>query len=61
MLLGTQFKHFILEVARQASPTATDMQVSSPPHDILLEEIDLSYPSDVAGSSQAGPSQPSQY
>ena len=61
MLLGTQFQLFIPEVAEEASPTTGDVHVSSPPHDVHLEETDLSYPGDVVGISQAGPSQPSKY
>ena len=61
MLLGTQFQHFILEVAAESSPATANVHVSSPPYDVHLKEMDLSYPSDVAGTSQAGPSQPSKY
>lgn len=61
MLLGTQFHYFIPEVAQHASLATTNMQVASPPHDFHLEEMDLSCLGDVGGSSQAGPSQPSQY
>ena len=61
MLVNTQFQHFIPEVAAESSPATTDAHVSSPAYDYHLEEIDLSYPVDVAGTSQAGPSQPSQY
>ncbi|XP_057543503.1 uncharacterized protein LOC130821735 [Amaranthus tricolor] len=61
MLVGTQFQHFIPEVAAESSPATTHMHVSSPAYDYHLEEMDLSFPVDVAGTSQAGPSQPSQY
>ena len=61
MLVGTQFQHFISEVAAESSPTTVDAHVSSPAYNYHLEEMDLSYPVDVAGTSQAGPSQPSQY
>ena len=61
MLLGTQFQHFIPEVAEEASPASGDVHVSYPPHDVHLEEMDMSYPVDGVGTSQAGPSQPSQY
>ena len=57
MLLGTQFQHFIPEVAAKSSPATADLHVSSPTHDVHLEEMDLLYPDDVAGTSQAGPSQ----
>ena len=56
MLLGTQFKHFIPEVAEEISPAFGDVQVSSPPQDVQLEEVDLSYPEHGSGTSQAGPS-----
>ena len=59
MLIDTQFQHFILEVAAEASPASADAHFSSPAYDYHLEEMDLSYPVDVAGTSQAGPSQPS--
>ena len=58
MLLGTQFQHFIPEVAAESSPATAYVHVSSPPYDVHLEEIDLSYPGDVARTSQAGLSQP---
>ena len=61
MLVGTQFQHFIPEVAAESSPATADARVSSPAYDFHLEEIDLSYPVGVARTSQAGPSQPSQY
>ncbi|XP_057541456.1 uncharacterized protein LOC130820198 [Amaranthus tricolor] len=61
MLVGSQFQHFIPEVAAESLPTTAHTHVSSPSYDYHLEEIDLSYPLDVAGTSQAGPSQPSQY
>ena len=61
MLVGSQFQHFIPEVAAESSTTTAHTHVSSPAYDYHLEEIDQSYPVDVAGTSQAGPSQPSQY
>ena len=61
MLLGTQFQYFILEVAAESSPATADVHVSSPPYDVHLEEMDLSYPGGVARTLQAGPSQPSKY
>ena len=61
MLLEMQFEHFITEVAAESSLATADVHVSSPPYDVHLEEMDLSYPGDVAGNSQDGPSQPSQY
>ena len=57
MLLGTQFQHFIPEVAEEASPAADEVQVLSPPQDIHLEEVDLSYPEHGSGTLQARPSQ----
>ena len=57
MLLGTQFQHFILEMAEEASPATGKVQVSSPPHDVHLEEVDLSYPEHGMRTLQAGPSQ----
>ena len=43
ILLGTQFQHFIPEVA--APETFGDVQRESPPHaDVHLEEVDLTYP-----------------
>ena len=44
MLLDTQFQHFIPEVAEKASPAAGEVQLSSPPQDVHLEQVDLSYP-----------------
>ena len=61
MLAGTQFQHFIPEVAPQSSPTTGHTHASSPSYDYHLEEMDHSYPVEVAGTSQAGPSQPTQY
>ena len=61
MLLGMQFQYFIPKVTAKSLPAIADVHVSSPPHDVHLEEMDLSYPGDVAGNSQDGPSQPSQY
>ncbi|XP_057537164.1 serine/threonine-protein phosphatase 7 long form homolog [Amaranthus tricolor] len=62
MLVGSQFQHFIPEVAAQHSPTISHTHMAcSPSYDYHLEEIDHSYPVDAAGTSQAGPSQPSQY
>ena len=61
MLVGTQFQHFIPEVAVESSLATADAHVSSPAYDYYLEEMDLSYPVDVVGTLQAGPSQPSQY
>ena len=57
MLVGTQFQHFILEVDAESSTATTHTHVSSSAY----EEMDLSYPVDVAWTSQAGPLQPSQY
>ncbi|XP_057519959.1 uncharacterized protein LOC130800448 [Amaranthus tricolor] len=57
MLVGTQFQHFIPEVAAESSLATTHMHVSSPAYDYHLEEMDLSYPVDVTGTSQAAPSQ----
>ena len=62
MLFGSQFQHFIPEVAAQHSPTTSHTHMAcSPSYDYHLEEMDHSYPVDAAGTSQAGPSQPSQY
>ena len=61
MLVGTQFQHFIPEVAARSSPTTAHTHVSSPAYDYHLKEMDFSYPVDVAGTSQARPLQPSQY
>ncbi|XP_057529988.1 uncharacterized protein LOC130808544 [Amaranthus tricolor] len=61
MLVGSQFQHFTLEVAVESSPTTTHTHVSSSAYDYHLEEMDHSYPVDVAGTSQAGPLQLSQY
>ena len=58
MLVGTQFQNFIPEVAAESSSAIADAHVSSPAYDYHLEEIDLSYPVDVAETSQVGPSQP---
>ncbi len=53
MLLGTQFQHFIPEVAAGSS---------SPAREDHLEEMDLPYLADDAGPSQpTQPSQSSQY
>ncbi|CAO2836184.1 unnamed protein product [Amaranthus hypochondriacus] len=49
VLFGTQFQHFIPEVAAGSS---------SPAREVHLEEMDLSYTADDAGPSQ--PTQPSQ-
>ena len=57
MLLGTQFQHFIPEVAEEVSPAGGKVQFSSPPHEAHLEEVDLSYPEHGSGTSQAGPLQ----
>ena len=57
MLVGTQFQHFIPEVAAESSPATADTHVSSPAYDYHLEEMDLSYPVDVAGTLQDGPPQ----
>ena len=57
MLVGSQFQHFIPEVAAESSPTTAHSHVSSPAYDYHLEEMDHSYPVDAAGTSQAGPSQ----
>ena len=54
MLVSTQFQHFIPEVAAESSPATTHMHVSSPAYDYHLDDIDLSYPVDVAETSQAG-------
>ena len=51
ILLRTQFQHFIPEVAEPAQPS-TDVQRSSPPPGVHLEEIDVTYPHDGAESSQ---------
>ncbi|XP_057540656.1 serine/threonine-protein phosphatase 7 long form homolog [Amaranthus tricolor] len=59
MLVGTQFQHFIPEVAAESSPAIAHTHVSSLAYDYHLEEMDLSYPVDIAGTSQAEPSQPS--
>ena len=61
MLVGSQFQHFIPEVAAESSPTTADTHVSSPAYDYHLEEMEHSYPVDDAGTSQVGPSQLSQY
>ena len=61
MLLGTQLQYFLPEVAAESSPATIDVHVSSPPYNVHLEEIDLSYPGDVAGILQAGLSKPSKY
>ena len=61
MLVGTQFHHFISKVVAESSLATADAHVSFPAYDFHLEETDLSYPVDVAETSQAGPSQPSQY
>ena len=61
MLVGTQFQHFTSKVAADSSPATVDTHVSFPAYDYHLEEMDLSYPVDVAETSQTGPSQPSQY
>ena len=61
MLVGTQFQHFIPEVAAESSPATADVHVSSSAYDSYLEEMDLSYPVDLRGTSQAEPFQPSQY
>ena len=57
MLVGSQFQHFIPEVAVESSPTTAHTHVSSPAYYYHLEEMDHSYPVHVAGTSQAGPSQ----
>ena len=49
ILLGTQFELFIPEVVEPTQPS-TDVQ-SSPPPDIHLEEIDMTYSHEGAGSS----------
>ena len=49
MLLGTQFQHFISEVVAESSPATAYVHVSSPPYNVHLEEMDLSYPGDIAG------------
>ncbi|XP_057537628.1 uncharacterized protein LOC130815247 [Amaranthus tricolor] len=51
MLVGSQFQHFIPEVAAESSPTTAHTHVSSPTYDYHLEEMDHSYPVDVAGTS----------
>ena len=61
MLVGTQFQHFIPEVVAKSSLATAHTHVSSPAYDYHLEKMDLSCPVDVAGTSHAGPSQPSQY
>ncbi|XP_057534009.1 serine/threonine-protein phosphatase 7 long form homolog [Amaranthus tricolor] len=62
MLFGSQFQHFIPEVAAQHSPTTSHTHMAcSPSYDYHLEEMDHSYPVDAAGTSQAVPSRPSQY
>ncbi|XP_057532807.1 uncharacterized protein LOC130810684 [Amaranthus tricolor] len=61
MLVGTQFQHFISEVTMESTPAIADVHVSSHAYDYHMEEIDLSYPVDVAGTLQARPLQPSQY
>ena len=60
MLVDTQFQHFIPEVAAKSSLATADVHVSSLAYDFHLDEMDLSYPRDVTGTSRAGPSQPSQ-
>ena len=57
MLVGSQFQHFILEVAAESSTTTAHTHVSSLAYDYHLEEMDHSYPVDAAGTSQTGPSQ----
>ena len=59
MHVGTHFQHFIPEVVAESSPATANAHISSPAYDYHLEEMDLSYPVDVAGTSQVGPSQPS--
>ena len=56
MLVGTQFQHFIPEVVAESSPVTAHTHVSSPAYDYHLEDMDRSYPVDVAGTSQFGPS-----
>ena len=56
MLLGKQFQHLIPKVVAESSSATAYVHVSSPPCDVHLEEMDLSYLGDVAGTSQAGPS-----
>ena len=51
MLLGTQFQYFIPEVAAESTSATADVHVSSPPYNVHLEKMDLSYPGDVAGTS----------
>ena len=53
VLLGTQFQHFIPEVPSESSTPNVDVHNASPSHDVHLEEMDLTYPVDVAGPSQA--------
>ena len=48
MLVGTQFQHFIPEVAAESSSAIADADVLSPAYDYHLEEMDLSYPFDFS-------------
>ncbi|XP_057532199.1 uncharacterized protein LOC130810238 [Amaranthus tricolor] len=53
MLVGSQFQHFIPEVAAQHSPTISHTHMAcSPSYDYHLEEMDHSYSVDAAGTSR---------
>lgn len=41
-------------MAEEASLAAGEVQVLSPPYDVHLEEVDLTYPEHGSGTSQAG-------
>ena len=46
MLVGSQFQHFIPEVAAESSPTTAHTHVSSSAYEYHLKEMDHSYPVD---------------